>query len=111
MPGPAPAKHEFNKGDRIYITCNPGTRAQLIETCKPLTVEHCTDKALLVSCGDSQQWFPLTALTPSTNTEGVYLLARWMKLRPEWKARTGTPLQDLRKRREKTKLQHADSST
>ncbi len=85
MSGPNPGKHRFKKGDQIYITNSPGTRAHLIERCKPLTVEHCTDKALLVTCGDSQQWFPLTALTCSSNTEGVYLLARWMKLSKPWK--------------------------
>lgn len=80
------------KGEQIYITRVAWpTRAALTEHCKKLTVEHTTPKAVLCSCGDSQQWFPLAALTPSSNTDSVYLLARWCKLPKAWAVRCGAP--------------------
>ena len=85
-----PSRAEFPKGATIYITKTAWpTRAQLIERCKPLTVKHATDKAVLVTCGDSEQWFPYSALTPSSNNDGIYLLAKWLKLRQTWALRCG----------------------
>lgn len=103
MSGPHPSSLDLPKGATIYITISPGTREHLLKTCKPLTVQHCTDKAVLVTCGDSEQWLPLKALTCSSNTEGVYLLARWMKLSKPWRARTGTPVEALRTARPATR--------
>ena len=60
-----------------------------------LEVVHITAKAVLVRAGMSEQWFPLSALTPSNNQTGVFLLARWVKLRSEWRCQTGAPRKNL----------------
>lgn len=79
----------FAKDDILYITkvAYPLLH-QVQQHCRPLTVEHTTDRAILVRDGADQQWFPRKILMPALG-RNVFLLPRWFALDDAWNARVG----------------------
>jgi len=82
---------QLQKGDTVYVTrVAYHTLSDVAKNCTRLTVEHATPKAILLSAGEDQQWFPKRILTDA-NVPGVYLLPKWFDLTTRWKVRCGSP--------------------
>lgn len=87
----------FSKDEIIFITKVAYTLVPDVHAnCRPLTVEHTTAAAVLVSDGTEKQWFPRKLLKPAMG-RNIFLLARWFKLEQEWDARVGVHLSDASK--------------
>lgn len=54
--------------------------SQWDEHCALLEVVRTTEKAVLVKEGDDELWIPLSALTPSSNRRGYFVVAKWVKV-------------------------------
>lgn len=81
---------DFRAGATITISRIAFKDADSYRThCTPVEVVRTTEKAVLVKEGVDELWIPLSALTPSSNRRGYFLLAKWVSVTEAWAGRLG----------------------